>query len=146
MWFGVVKMTESEFRYKHSEIIEYYQYIEMRLKFICSALLTDSEKDWLERLVDFDSDPFGKLLNKIKDIQIQKHLEALKEDDFTALNEIRERRNYWIHQCFSRNDHVIFQRNLLRDTIYGKMIINDLETAMKWDEKLVEVLKDIRRL
>ena len=135
-------MTESEFRNKHSEIVEYYQYIEMRLKFLCAALLADREKGWIERLDDFNSDPFGALLHKIKEIQTQKHLEVLKEEDFAALNEIREKRNYWIHQCFSDNNHVIFQRGQLRDSIYGKMIISDLETAIQWDEKLVEFRKN----
>ncbi len=37
-------MTETEFRVKHSELIEYYQLIEMRLKGICAALLADGEK------------------------------------------------------------------------------------------------------
>ena len=33
-------MTENDFRVKHSEIIEYYQLIEMRLKGICASLKT----------------------------------------------------------------------------------------------------------
>ena len=43
-------MTETEFRFKHSEIIEYYQLIEMRLKGICAALMADGNKGWYERL------------------------------------------------------------------------------------------------
>ena len=39
-------MTETEFRVNHSTIIEYYQYIEMRLKVICAALLSDEERNW----------------------------------------------------------------------------------------------------
>ncbi len=75
-------MTETEFRSIHSEIIEYYQYIEMRLKFICAALLPDGEKSWVERIDDYDSDPFGTLLHKIKEVQTQRRVEVLKEDDF----------------------------------------------------------------
>ena len=47
-------MTESEFRFKYSELIEYYQYIEMRLKGICATILvlTDEDKGWFERLSD----------------------------------------------------------------------------------------------
>ena len=40
-------MTENDFRFKHSELIEYYQYIEMRLKAICAAILADEEKSWI---------------------------------------------------------------------------------------------------
>lgn len=34
-------MNKSEFRAKHSELIGYYQYIEMRLKGICAVILAD---------------------------------------------------------------------------------------------------------
>lgn len=37
-------MTEAEFRVKHSELIEYYQLIEMRLKCICADLLADEDR------------------------------------------------------------------------------------------------------
>ena len=36
-------MTEIEFRAKHSELIEYYQLIEMRLRFICATLPVDKK-------------------------------------------------------------------------------------------------------
>ena len=42
-------MTENDFRVKYCELMEYYQYLEMRLKFICAALLADEEKGWFGR-------------------------------------------------------------------------------------------------
>ena len=57
-------MTKTEFREKHSELIEYYQYIEMRLKGICATLLADEERGWFERLEDYESDPLGKLIKQ----------------------------------------------------------------------------------
>ncbi len=54
-------MTESDFRFKHSELIEYYQYIEMHLKAICAGFLADEEKGWFERLSDYETDSFGNL-------------------------------------------------------------------------------------
>ena len=38
-------MNQSEFREKHSELIEYYQYIEMRLKGICAVIPADESRD-----------------------------------------------------------------------------------------------------
>ena len=58
-------MTEVEFRVKHSELIEYYQLIEMHLKGICAALDVDKENSWFDKLDDFEADPLGKLLKKI---------------------------------------------------------------------------------
>jgi hypothetical protein len=45
-------MTENDFRIYHSKIIEAYQFIEMHLKMICADLLSDEERDWLERFDD----------------------------------------------------------------------------------------------
>ena len=135
-------MTESEFRIKYSELIEYYQYIEMRLKFIYGAFLADNERGWLDRLNDIDSDPFGKLLHKINEIQVQRNVKVLNDEDFAALYDIREKRNYWVHQCFGGNNPIVFSRDKLRNPIYGTMIINDLDTAILWDAKLVELGKN----
>ena len=41
-------MTEADFRFKHSQLIGYYQFIEWRLKAICAAMLADEEKGWFE--------------------------------------------------------------------------------------------------
>ena len=59
-------MTETEFRLRYSELIEYYQYIEERLKYICAQLLADEDKDWFNRLNELESDPFGMLIRKIQ--------------------------------------------------------------------------------
>lgn len=134
-------MTESEFRIKYSELVEYYQYIEMRLKFICGAFLADNERGWLDRLNDIDSDPFGTLLRNIKEIQDKRHVEVLKDEDFVALGEIREKRNYWVHQCFGGRNPIVFPRGQLKNPAYGTMLIKDLDTAIMWDEKLVEIGK-----
>ncbi len=43
-------ITETEFRVQHSTLIEYYQYIEMRLKGICSAIHQDRLIEWYMHL------------------------------------------------------------------------------------------------
>ena len=134
-------MKEVDFRTKYCELMEFYQYVEMRLKYICAALLADEEKGWFERLGDYESDPFGMSLQKIKEYQKQKQITMLSEDDIMALDAIRVRRNYWVHQCFSNPMHVIFRRGELRDQVYAKDIISDLDDAIEWDEKLTEVMR-----
>ena len=138
-------MTEVEFRVKHSELIEYYQLMEMRLKTACAGLLADKEKDWFARLSDYESDPFGVLIKKIKEIQQLKNLSLLSEDDFVKLDELREKRNYWAHQCFGGQNPIVFNHGELRNPEYAKTIIADLDNAIKWDERLTEVVRSVLR-
>ena len=134
-------MTEKEFRVKHSELIEYYQLIEMRLRFICADLLADKERTWFERLDDYESDPFGLLIHKIKEIQSQKQIAALTQDDFDSLAELRKTRNYWVHQCFGIHNPITFRNGEVRNKGYEDRINADFDKAVEWDEKLTKVLK-----
>lgn len=136
-------MTESDFRCKHSELIEYYQYIEMRLKFICSGFLADEEKVWFERLSDYENDSFGCLLKKIKEIQKQKNVALLKEDDFSKLDDLRKTRNYWAHQCFGGQTPIVFKDDKVKRNEYAIKIVSDLDEAIEWNEKLTEIGKQI---
>lgn len=131
-------MTENDFRFKHSELIEYYQYIEMHLKGICAAILADEEKSWIERLDDYESDSFGTLLKRIKEIQEQKHINVLTKDDLTQLDRLRITRNYWAHQCFGGKQPVIFKKERVNRNDYATKIITDLDEAIEWDEKLAK--------
>lgn len=129
-------MTETEFRVKHSELIMYYQLIEMRLRGICAEILADKERGWFERLDDYSTDPIGVLLDKIKDIQSKKQITILEQDVFDALDALRETRNYWVHQCFGGAEPIIFKRGEVLRDVYAKQINLDLRQAVEWDEKL----------
>ncbi len=132
-------MTEDEFRIMHSRLIEYYQLLEMRLKFMCAAFLADEERGWFERLDDYESDPFGLLTQKIKDLQKQTNTIQLTQDDFSTLDSIREKRNYWVHQCFGGRNPITFYRGQLRYNGYAKKIIEDFNEAVDWDKKLTDI-------
>ena len=132
-------MTETEFRVLHSEIIEYYQLIEMRLKGICAAILADADKSWFDRLADYDSDPFGKLIKQIKTLQSQKNIFLFSQADFEALADLRETRNYWVHQCFTSFHPVTFRKGLVRWPEFAVRIKSDFQNAVDWDEKLTEI-------
>ena len=136
-------MTEEVFRTRHSEIVEWYQYIEMHLKGICAALAMDEDKSWFNSLDDFDSDPLGKLILKIKILQEEKKINLFSDSDFDSLDALRRSRNYWIHQCFSADHHVIFKRGIVRDVEFAKKINEDLRDAMDWEEKIVEKAREV---
>ena len=134
-------MTETEFRFKHSELIEYYQLIEMRLKTLCVVILADEEKSWFESLNDYETDSFGTLVKKITELQEQKNVYPLSKDDLSQLNDIRKTRNYWAHQCFGGQRPIIFNNDKLKNQEYAAKINSDLDEAIKWDEKLTKIMK-----
>lgn len=135
-------MTETEFRLNYSRLIEFYQYIEERLEYICAHLLADEEKDWFCRLNDLESDPFGMLIRKIQQLQNDKRIILLNDEEIKELNDLRNIRNYWIHQCFSgMSSPVIFRKGELRRPENAKKLLADLSVAIEWDEKLTEKLR-----
>lgn len=132
-------MIEKEFRVMHSELIEYYQLIEMHLKGICAALFKNDEKTWLERLDDYESDPLGKLIQTIKTYQTENHFIVFSPEEYESLDYLRKRRNYWVHHCFSGTSPIIFRKGELRKPVFGKSITEDLQTAKDWEYKITEI-------
>lgn len=156
-------MTETEFRANHSKLIEYYQYIEMRLKSICSALQMDEEKGWFEKLDEFGYDPFGKLVQRIRSIQAEEQITLLSKEDLDCLYAMRITRNYWVHQCFVPHKEetlfdggIVFNKGEMHRSRYAIRLLTDLRDAIEWDEKLTrlfstyshkkreEILKELR--
>lgn len=134
---------EVVFRANHSKIIEYYQYIEMRLKGICAALLSETGKEWNEKLDDYESDPLGRLIYQLRSVQGYVDLAVFTEKEFEHLHSVREARNYWCHQCFSAPHHVTFKNGSLRDAAFGTRLICDLSEAIETDRKLTEIFASI---
>ncbi len=138
-------MTEEMFRIKHSEVIEWYQYIEMHLKGICSMLYPRMGSSWFGRLDDVATDSIWKMMKLIREYQKNNYDQLLSEEELARLDEVRQERNYWCHQCFSDVDHVIFKHKSLRDDKYEKRIDHDLEEAKAWNERLVEVFRKAKQ-
>lgn len=138
-------MTENEFRIIHSELIEYYQYIEMHLKGICADYLQNEDKDWFESLEEYQSDPFGSLIKKIENIQKNIKNPALTPTDMQELNKMRKERNYWVHECYGGKNSVGFFPNgemkRKENAVRIKQALNDAST---WNEKLTETGRKIR--
>ena len=139
-------MTEAEFRFRHSELIESYQYVEMRLKGIVSALLCGEEQSWFKLLDDCDNDPLGKLISKLT--EIRKNETYFSKDDVEKLRRLKDRRNYWCHKCFTaigiRASFSSKTRELKQSSL-GKTLIDDLRKAKECEEKLTEAFGRISK-
>ena len=137
-------MTEAEFRFKHSELIESYQYVEFRLKGIVSVLLCGEEKSWFKLLDDCDNDPLGILISKLT--HCQKTETYFGDDDIENLHRLKDRRNYWCHKCFTAiGIRVSFSSKTreLKQNKLGKTLTDDLREAKECEEKLTEAFRRI---
>lgn len=90
-------MTLEEFRIRHSEIIEQYQLIEHHLEGIF-GLIGNGDFDELTRRVE--NDTMGELIRKVRFMVKENNINLINKDDFNILEEIRDERNYWCHQCY----------------------------------------------
>ena len=141
-------MTEKDFRYWHSKLIEFYQLIEMRLRGIYAAMQTDADKTWFELCDDYAQDPMGAMIAQIRNYQNSHQIKWLSDNDLEGLERIRKRRNYWCHECFiSTPIHVCFidkahEDSVVRYKAHVEEIVADLNDSDNWDKRLTEVFSE----
>ncbi len=124
----------NRFRQMHSEIIENYQCIEYDMKRIYSAMSSD---DYYECMDYLDGNNWGVVLNKLKKLDYSDNKPYFTEDEYKLLDEIRERRNYWCHQCYL--DFVYIQNEYDRQNRLSKLIRqleNEKNRAIKLQKKM----------
>ena len=90
-------MTRDDFKRLHSELIMYCQCIEFDLKRIYSGMSTGDFDDNMDML---ETSNFGRTLMALKKLDYSDGRPDLSESDYEILNQIREIRNYWCHQCY----------------------------------------------
>ena len=91
-------MDEIElFKIIHSELLMSMQYIEQDLKIVYATIKDGKFDDNYEILADA---PLGKVLIEFRKLDKEKGFAKIKSNDYELLEEIREIRNYWAHQCY----------------------------------------------
>ena len=109
-----------KFQKLHSEIIEYFQCIEYDMKRIYSAMSSDDfdeNMDWLA------NNNWGVVLNKLKKLDNSDDDPFFNDDEYSLLDEIRDRRNYWCHQCYLDwvYCHDSWERNIKLQKVYNRL-------------------------
>lgn len=90
-------MTRDDFKILHSELIMYCQCIEFDLKRIYSGMSEANFDDTMDML---ENSNLGRTLKKLKTLDFSDGTLDLSESLYEDLNEVREIRNYWCHQCY----------------------------------------------
>lgn len=90
-------MTRERFKLVHSELIMQVQMIENDLRFIYASMKAGTFEDNYD---DLEQANLGKIIRTLKELDYSDGLPELLGKDYETLNEIREIRNYWCHQCY----------------------------------------------
>lgn len=136
------QLSLQEFESYHSDIIRCFQCIEWDLKLIYAGMKSGDFDDNLDLL---DNANLGKTIKKLKQIDYSDGNPDLSESDYKLLDEIREIRNYWCHQCFL--DYVYIQDDYERNSEFqkiGRRLVNEYNRVKRLSEN-IEALR-LRKL
>ncbi len=103
-------MTRDKFKLIHSELIMQVQCIENDLKLIYAGMHSGDFKENLDML---EKANLGTVIKKLKELDYSDGYPDLSKQDYALLEQIREIRNYWCHQCFL--DYIYIQDDYQRE-------------------------------
>lgn len=109
-------MTRDKFKMIHSELIQQVQCIENDLKVIYAAMCKGNFKSNLQLL---NKANLGKIARELEELDYSDDFPELSQDDYAVIDEIRNIRNYWCHQCYL--DFVYIQDDLQREQTFQKI-------------------------
>ena len=90
-------MTRDQFKLIHSELIMQVQLIENDLRLIYASMIAGVFEDNYDNLEQAN---LGKIIRALKELDNSDGAPELSDKDYETLNQIREIRNYWCHQCY----------------------------------------------
>lgn len=127
-------MVLEEFRILHSTLIEHYQLMEAHLEGIYAAA---SGKPFLDGIREIERDSLSGVVREIRTVEREKKIKIFTEEEYTALRQIIERRNFWCHCCYFE---MVFDRETggpakVRDV---QALFDDMKTAEAWRERLLQ--------
>lgn len=90
-------MTRDKFKLFHSDLIMQVQCIENDLRIIYAAMKSG---DFDDNFDDLEKANLGRIIKELKRLDRSDGHPDLAEDDYELIDQIREIRNYWCHQCY----------------------------------------------
>ena len=133
-------MTLEEYRIKHSMLIEQYQWIEFNLEGLFAAI---SDEPFCEALREIEKDSIGGVVREIKKIEKEKNIRIFSADEYQELDQLRERRNFWSHVCYTE----VYDKKTGAPQ-NAKLLLTDLKKAecvLEWVRQIKEMYMDQNR-
>ena len=109
-------MDRNRFKLIHSELIQQVQCIENNLKIIYAAMHKGNFKSNLKSVEKMN---LGKIARELEELDNSDNLPDFSEEEYTTIDEIREIRNYWCHQCYL--DFVYIENDYERERAFKKV-------------------------
>lgn len=136
-------MDYDTFKLIHSELIMSVQYIEQDLKLIYSILKSGK---FYDNYSDVENAPLGKLLKSLQELDQELGYSEIKEKDYDLLNQIREIRNYWCHQCYIDFHYIEDpqEHDIAFQKIAGRLHKDELR-VYELQEKIEKLRKNIEK-
>jgi len=109
-------MDRNRFKLIHSELIQQVQCVENNLKIIYAAML---KGDFNKNLKSTERMNLGKIARELEYLDNSDDMPEFSEEEYNTIDEIREIRNYWCHQCYL--DFVYIQDDNEREKAFQKI-------------------------
>lgn len=109
-------MDRNRFKLIHSELIQQVQCIENNLKIIYAAM---HKGNFRSNLKSVEKMNLGKIARELEELDNSDNLPDFSEEEYTTIDEIREIRNYWCHQCYL--DFVYIENDYERERAFKKV-------------------------
>lgn len=137
-------MTRDQFKLIHSELIMQVQLIENDLRLIYASMKAGVFEDNYD---DLEQANLGKIIRALKELDNSDGAPELSDKDYETLNQIREIRNYWCHQCYL--DYVYIVDDYAREKKFQKIaerLRRDENRTWTCHEKMEKLrIKSIRK-
>lgn len=117
-------MRRDTFKMIHSELIQQVQCIEHNLKVMYAAMKRGNFQSNLEAMSKAN---LWKIVRELEVLDYSDDFPELSEDDYDLIDEIRDIRNYWCHQCYI--DFVYIVDNFQRERKF-----QDIAQRLHYDE------------
>lgn len=109
-------MDRNRFKLIHSELIQQVQCVENNLKIIYAAML---KGDFNKNLKITERMNLGKIARELEYLDNSDDIPEFSEEEHGTIDEIREIRNYWCHQCYL--DFVYIGNDYEREKAFQKV-------------------------
>lgn len=109
-------MDRDRFKLIHSELIQQVQCVENNLKIIYAAMY---KGNFNYNLKSVEKMNLGKIARDLEELDNSDDMPEFSEEEYNTIDEIREIRNYWCHQCYL--DFIYIGNDYAREKAFQKV-------------------------